>query len=141
MENVVRAWSPPPERPAPAGSKKSKDRPARKGELSASVVWRSNAQLGAYRSKFLMDDHDAKMRNRLNNVKPTISTSLDPAINRTRRRGAKRRKNRVITQALGLGEAPSANAHDATGSRSSSPRRPSRAGTREGTSSSEDGGG
>ena len=91
MENVVRAWSPPPERPSAAGSgKKTKDRQARKGELSASVVWRSNSQLGAYRNKFLMDDHDAKMRSRLNNVKPTISMSLDPAIVRTRRRGATR---------------------------------------------------
>ena len=99
MQNVVRAWSPPPAKPRHT-SKKSRDK-ARKGALSASVVWRSNPSLGAYRNKSLLANHDAKMKSRLHNVKSTISTSLAPAVSRKiRKRGKKKRKTRVVSRSL-----------------------------------------
>jgi len=96
MENVVRAWSPPP----PRARKKGSGKGARSGDLSASVVWRSNAHLGAYRNKHLRDYHDEKMKKRLHSVKSTVSTRLDPAVSRTRRRGKKKRKKRIVTKTL-----------------------------------------
>eukprot|EP00750_Incisomonas_marina_P001499 INCI11288.1.p1 GENE.INCI11288.1~~INCI11288.1.p1 ORF type:complete len:871 (-),score=181.50 INCI11288.1:196-2712(-) len=133
MENVVRAWSPPPQQRLSSNKKKKKPTSARdrsrKGGLSASVVWRSNAHLGAYRDKHLLDYHDAKMKSRLHNVKSTISTSLDPAISRTRRRGVKKRKKRLVVQTLGGGATGSSRGrsrqHGSSSSRrGSSSRRP-----------------